>query len=431
MKHKGVCYRNSKLAPANAEEYQAVIAAKDLLLDADGKYLGDDQAVFCGTIHADNDTRAPSALIQEQNAIIGSAADQLAEHTPDRGHVIKCYNNRLHKAKKEDPSLRGVHALTNLRIKALNSDISGVIKDYEERGTGDESARRICLEQLEAIVPHHCGIHDNCKHEKWCTYTKVKNENPTWSKDEVTREAAKQSSRANRGKNMSLSAEGIAFLTSLIVERFNSKSIDRIAGHGCSNLSESFWNMVTKFSEGNRLCLDLTDAWEVMCKLAFCRKGIGNIARTNAQVSRKLSLTMTSPEVKYQEKADKRQAKVRARQKSPLAKARRQLAKLSKDFRMGKVDASKAHSSGKVPLSESAKSNAVIKKANRKPAQCSNCKQTGHTSGNCKMPRSKKRKANDLLTDLDLDEMERSDAYEISERRCKRLNFADDWFVPN
>ena len=100
MKHKGVCYRNSKVAPAVAEEHQAVLAARDLLLDADGNYLGDDQAVFCGSIHADNDTRAPSAFIREQNAIMGVAADGLAEHTPDRGHVIKCCNNRLHKVKR-------------------------------------------------------------------------------------------------------------------------------------------------------------------------------------------------------------------------------------------------------------------------------------------------------------------------------------------
>ena len=166
MKNKGVYNKNSNVALAVAEEYQDAIAAKELLVNADGKYLGDDQVVFCRTIQAGNDTRAPSAFIQDQNVIIGSAADRLAEHTPDRGHVIKCCDNQLHKTKKEDPLLRGVHALTNLRIKALNSDISDVIKDYEEHGTGDEAARRTCLEQLEAIVPHHCAIHDNCKHEK-------------------------------------------------------------------------------------------------------------------------------------------------------------------------------------------------------------------------------------------------------------------------
>ena len=196
--------------------------------------------------------------------------------------------------------------------------------------------------------------------------------------------------------------------------------------------------MVTKFSKGKRLCLDLTDAWEVMCKLAFCRKGIGNIAKTNAQVSSKLSLTPMSPEIKYQEIADKRRAKVRARQKSPLFKQRRQFAKLSKDFRMGKVDASKAHKSGKVPLSESAKSRAaadsnttVSKKAPRKTARCSNCKQLGHSIGQCKMPRSKRRKANSLLVDLDLGEMERCDAHQICARRCKLLKLPDDWFVPD
>ena len=103
---------------------------------------------------------------------------------------------------------------------------------------------------------------------------------------------------------------------------------------------------------------------------------------------------------------------------------------------MGKVGASKAHKSGKVPLSELAKScsdsiTTASKKTHRKSPQCSNCKQVGHTIGQCKMPRSEKRKANSLLVDLDLDEMERFDAYCISAKRCKPLNLPDDWFVPD
>jgi len=67
MDHPGHCYRNSNLAPSSAKERQAVIASRDLLLDANGKYLGDDQAIYGVFINADNDTRAPKAFIREQN----------------------------------------------------------------------------------------------------------------------------------------------------------------------------------------------------------------------------------------------------------------------------------------------------------------------------------------------------------------------------
>jgi hypothetical protein len=97
MAHEGICYRNSNLRPASAEESQSTLVAKSLLLDDTGKYLGDEIAIFGINISADNDTRAPSAFIREQNRIIGAAADGLADHSPDRGHVMKCNNNALFK----------------------------------------------------------------------------------------------------------------------------------------------------------------------------------------------------------------------------------------------------------------------------------------------------------------------------------------------
>ena len=52
MQHKGKCYRNSNLTPAVAEEPQAEIAAADLLIGPDGKYVGDGNrkvvAYVCG-----------------------------------------------------------------------------------------------------------------------------------------------------------------------------------------------------------------------------------------------------------------------------------------------------------------------------------------------------------------------------------------------
>ena len=94
-KHPGVCYKNSNLHPASAEEYQAVAAARDLLLNADGKYLGDNAAIFGAMINADNDTRAPSAFIREQNRIMGEASGGLvARHEMQQQRLVQDADKR-------------------------------------------------------------------------------------------------------------------------------------------------------------------------------------------------------------------------------------------------------------------------------------------------------------------------------------------------
>ena len=55
MAHTGVCYRNSNLAPASAEEAQSVMMACDLLVDGKGNYAGDDRAIFAKIVTSDND----------------------------------------------------------------------------------------------------------------------------------------------------------------------------------------------------------------------------------------------------------------------------------------------------------------------------------------------------------------------------------------
>ena len=42
-------------------------AARNLMLDKDGNYRGDEIAVFLNQIHANNDTRAPNNFTQVQN----------------------------------------------------------------------------------------------------------------------------------------------------------------------------------------------------------------------------------------------------------------------------------------------------------------------------------------------------------------------------
>jgi len=105
--------------------------ARELLLDGNGNYVGDDVAIFAKVVTSDNDTRAPFAFIREQNKIIGSTANDLAEHLPDKGHVMKCENNALFKIRQDDKSYSGVNMLSNLCIKSIVSDIKEVVDDYE------------------------------------------------------------------------------------------------------------------------------------------------------------------------------------------------------------------------------------------------------------------------------------------------------------
>jgi len=192
---------------------------------------------------------------------------------------------------------------------------------------------------------------------------------------------------------MSLSFEGIAKLTSKILSCFNAKTIDKIAGGGCSNLSENFWGVNTKFSEGKRLNFDHTDAYISCNKLTFCRIGTGNIEKTHDDVSAWLGLRLTSPECLYLTPAGKKRAREKLRQTSDAYTQSRVFAELSKDHRMGKVDARKLHRPGKVPLTETAKSNCT---GPWKVATCSICKQIGHRSNGRRMPPDSKCRVTDL-----------------------------------
>jgi hypothetical protein len=403
MKHKGTCYRNSNLSPASAEEPQAAIAARDMILDKDGHYLGDNVAVFALNCNSDNDTRAAEAIAREQNAIIGSVADNLTSHRPDGGHVMKATSSSMFALRKKDRSFNGANCLSNMRIKSITRDIRKTIDHYTEVGVGDPVARRQCLDQIYAIIPHQCGEHHQCVNERFCTYLRVKKRNPDWRDGQIRTAAYHESTRALRGKNMSLHSRGQEILVSLLRKRFNEKTIDKIAEDGCSNLSESFWNMNTKFSEGKRLNQDHTDHWEVTNKLTFCRVGEGNIEKTHSEVSRQLSLKVTSPEFKQQTKSRKIRLRIKNYQKTAEFKDARSFAKATKDQRMGKVDAKKAHRSDKVPLSETIKKETKSTGDERKKPTCSICKLGDHNASKCKLPRDKKRCHADLL-DFDIRE---------------------------
>ena len=429
MDHEGPCCRNSNLSPASAEESQSIEAAMSLLLDTNGNYVGEDVAIFGHSVSADNDTRAPKAFIQEQCRIIGAAAVGKADHSPDKGHVMKCLSNFFFKLKKEDASLRGVHALTPVRIKMIVTDISAALSNFTSLGVDDQAAKRACLDQIDAIILHHCGNHKLCKDEKCCTYTRVKNANPEWDEDVIAAAAVQESFRPLGGKSMSLSDRGIAVLEAALKKYINEATVERVADGGCSNLSENFWSVCTKFSEGKRLNQDHSNHYAMTNKISFCRMGAGNVEKTHEEVSTRLCLPTAAIQHHYFDKRQVRSTKLKKSQQSQKAKDSRTICKMTRAHKMGKTESAQCHKSNKVPLDEDAKSVVVknSKKSNvKKLSTCGNCKQFGHTRAQCVMPPNSKRSRAVLVNFDDFD-----GECQPSKRKKKGpdLIAVDDWII--
>merc|ERR1719491_1892407 len=94
--HAGICYRTSSHSPAVSEEYSATQAARLLLMDDKGHFRDDDHMCFGDEVCTDNDTRGPNNFIREQNLIIGTEADEVADHVNDAGHTAKNLSNKFY-----------------------------------------------------------------------------------------------------------------------------------------------------------------------------------------------------------------------------------------------------------------------------------------------------------------------------------------------
>ena len=239
------------------------------------------------------------------------------------------------------------------------------------------------------------------------------------SDNKVEAEAAKQSTRCHK---LSLDKKGISDVTNILLKRFGPKSIDNSAAGGCSNFSESFWNCLTKFTEGKRLNVDHTDLWTSVNQLVFIRSGEGNIEQTHQDISEQLSLPLSTISQQYRERADEKQAKDRARAKSEQAKQARCIAKITRSARMGKEEAKDRRSrykTEKVKLSETQTS--TVSKARSVP-RCSKCGQPGHTKRSCKMPAYTKKRTFTKLLDFGVDELEGLEKFMQSKKKLKSID---------
>jgi hypothetical protein len=313
----------------------------------------------------------------------------------------------------------------------MNSDISATIDEYSKMGVGDPAAQKACLNQLAAIVPHHCGQHHLCKNKRWCTYLKIQNLHPDWDEHSITVAAASESNRPLNGKPMSLSEDGILTITKEINKRFNKFTIDKISTGGCSNLAKSFWSVATKFSQGKRLIQDHSDHYEVSNKTAFIRIGAGNVQKTHDKISTKFGLPISSTSRRHHALHQRKMEKNRAYFATEKANTKRFIAKMTRLHKMGLVEKTKCHRTGKVPLKEDAKSWAGVsasrKRDSCKRPSCSICKQVGHNRTQCLVPPTANRSKVELVPFDIIDDSIVRRPGKLGKKDLVEMVSADDW----
>ena len=101
-------------------------------MNEDDQYWGDEIAIFIDVLVADNDTRSQKKFIQSQHKIIGTPADNKAEHFPDLGHTIKNCSNKFYALKNKNNEFRGKNLLDPTRIRSIMGYIKKCLQKYQQ-----------------------------------------------------------------------------------------------------------------------------------------------------------------------------------------------------------------------------------------------------------------------------------------------------------
>ena len=184
LRHDGKCYRNTALSPAQAEEVALEELAETLLIDPKTKeFRSDDEAILAQQFVTDGDTKGAKRFILKQVSLVPSFAAK-AEQIPDIGHFVKAINNGFYQLKEKCPELGGAQLLDAAQIKVICSDVSKNVRLYggevaeldKDRPDYDEQKKKLrdaALNDIAAIVPHHCGDHSSCGDQ--CKYKAIEN----------------------------------------------------------------------------------------------------------------------------------------------------------------------------------------------------------------------------------------------------------------
>ncbi|EJK46210.1 hypothetical protein THAOC_35133, partial [Thalassiosira oceanica] len=417
LQHEGRCYRNTALSPAQAEESALEELAEMLLIDPKtNEFRSDDEAILVLQVVTDGDTKGAKRFINKQVSLVPSFAGK-AEQVPDIGHFVKAINNAFYKLKETSPELGGTSLLDAPRIKVMCSDVSKNIRRYGEKvseldkGLADyqeqkEKLRDAALNDIDAIVPHHCGDHSSCGDQ--CKYKEIENSyiskykesppagreglNPENKEDRAKiaklYEADIKSDYAKearfRGATMSMSKAGQAKVKKVISQRLDKSNIDRVSETLSSNDCEGFFNMLTKYSHGKRIYYGQADSWQCFGKLVAGRKSNDRFEDEVQSLAGMVSTYVRDTQVV---KCLRIKDKKRAREQSDKCKDRRKV------HQMAKLKASQKslslpgrHKSNTLNAKDNCKSapEEPPKKKKKRRTRCKNCKD--FHDGECPWP---------------------------------------------
>jgi len=126
-----------------------------------------------------------------------------------------------------------------------------------------------CVGRLANVVPHHCGLHEECVSDM-CGFVKLKEEHPDWS-DEMLDVEYDKTARFN-GKYMSLSNKSREKVSGVITKKMNKNNIERLAAMKTSNSAENFFMGASVHSEGKRLNMGQENAWRAALYGVVCER---------------------------------------------------------------------------------------------------------------------------------------------------------------
>jgi hypothetical protein len=319
--HDGPCTSNSRCGPAQAEERAMAICGEDLLRDENGNYRGNKQAIFLGTTVSDGDSKGAHRLLQKQAEIIGPAALGRAERSPCLGHSSKCLSNAMYNIKKVDASFGGIGGLENDRIKAILCDINlhtrllGSKINVLPKPSSAEADKHIsnALKGIKAVVPHHCGIHSGCVGADHCGYLALKLNNPLWRDKTVLSASEEQElqlecyAQARFRYEMKLNAKGVESIQKVILARITMKTLPQLANQDSTNQNESLWGQVTKCSEGKRINMNYSQAWEIAVYTAILR--VSNGEGYASELYEQIGLKINQQQSQHQERVERKRKK--------------------------------------------------------------------------------------------------------------------------
>jgi hypothetical protein len=177
----------------------------------------------------------------------------------------------------------------------------------------------------------------------------------------------------------------------VIQDRINAKNIAKVARAFTSNFCENFFMILTKYSQGKRINLGMTDSWEVY--QLFCAGMCSNIRNGSIFVSKvieALGIRPSSVRDQYTLQANKKAKSNALGKRTDQSKKRRQLTQVKKTIRVNRETAKKeCHKTERMKPKDDIRPRVQKKRA---PSKCGNCSEVGHTARQCPEPSREKQK---------------------------------------